>query len=176
MSAANPGIAAKDTKEETKAEREERVMREFLKGTTSIGFKIADESVEEIHVTFSDELKHTIEKAEKLKELSSSPVVSLPEQEQEPPKKKVKQGESILSPICTVRIDSTNKTDNNTTSENDNYRINNANEPSENSSDTAIKTDDAPLEMDVSIAPQANSTSDEVTVKEETREVSVKIE
>lgn len=40
MSAGNPGIAAKDTKEETKSEREERILKEFIRGTTSIGFKV----------------------------------------------------------------------------------------------------------------------------------------
>jgi hypothetical protein len=70
MSAGNPGIAAKDTKEETKSEREERILKEFIRGTTSIGFKIADESVEEILVSFSQELMHTIAKAEDIKQLN----------------------------------------------------------------------------------------------------------
>ena len=67
MSAANPGIAAKDTKEESKCEREERILKEFIRGTTSIGFKIADESVEELLVSFSSELEHTIAKAKEIK-------------------------------------------------------------------------------------------------------------
>lgn len=111
MSAGNPGIAAKDTKEETKSEREERILKEFIRGTTSIGFKIADESVEEILVSFSQELMHTIAKDQEIKG-AYTPTDNVPNNDE----KKISGGErdmnvnvtdqqDLLSPICTVRID-----------------------------------------------------------------------
>ena len=116
MSARNPGIAAKDTKEESKSEREQRILKEFIRGTTAIGFKIADESVEELLVSFSDELMKTIEKEKGLQSVSGevNPV-------------KIESGVDIddkkrthdddLSPICTVTIDCNKKQK---TSEDDN--------------------------------------------------------
>jgi hypothetical protein len=112
MSAANPGIAAKDTKEETKCEREERILKEFIRGTTSIGFKIADESVEEILVTFSQELIQTIAKADKIKDTVVAVDKETNDKKRPRPtdgqEKETHKDRNYLSPIFTVRVDTNN--------------------------------------------------------------------
>lgn len=111
MSAGNPGIAAKDTKEETKSEREERILKEFIRGTTSIGFKIADESVEEILVSFSQELMHTIAKDHEIRNVGDRTITDVAKADEkyfagEEVNATHSNQEQLLSPICTVRIDS----------------------------------------------------------------------
>jgi hypothetical protein len=168
MSAGNPGIAAKDTKEETKAEREERVLKEFIRGTTTVGFTIADESVEEILVTFSHELEHTIAKAEEIKNFvypdvpevkkSTSEVVA----QKGPGKKRMRfvAGEtSSPSPICTVRIDNSQKSSSSSTTTNNSEENGSKNNNSGIATSSGAMLNTAPAEL--------SNTSEEVIVKTE---------